>query len=98
MGRFINAQSMILLGCSLFVLYLAGVPLVMLLYARLFSDKKAPAQIQAAQTSTLGATPARNSLPPPINIPIPGRQQVRTNELAQPPSVTEHTTRLLDNE
>ena len=74
------------------------VSLVMLLYARLFSDKKAPAQIQAAQTSTLGATPARNSLPPPINIPIPGRQQVRTNELAQPPSVTEHTTRLLDNE
>jgi hypothetical protein len=27
-----------------------------------------------------------------------GGQQVRTNELAQPPSVTENTTRLLDNE
>ena len=27
-----------------------------------------------------------------------GRQQVRTNELAQPSSVTEHTTRLLDSE
>ncbi len=32
MGRFINAQTVILLGCSLFVLYLAGIPLVMLLY------------------------------------------------------------------
>jgi len=32
MGRFLNAQILILLGCSLLVLYLAGVPLVMLLY------------------------------------------------------------------
>ncbi|HEY1374742.1 MAG TPA: iron ABC transporter permease [Candidatus Binatia bacterium] len=37
MGRFINAQSVILLGCSLFVLYLAGVPLVMLLYGSIRS-------------------------------------------------------------
>ena len=76
------------------------VSLVMLLYARLFSDKNAPVINQGAQTSALGATPARGSLPPPTSIPIPaaGRQQVRTNELAQPPSVTENTTRLLDNE
>ena len=76
------------------------VSLAMMLYARLFSDKTAPVLNQAAQTSTLGATPARSSLPPPTSIPIPatGRGQVRTNELAQPPSVTEHTTRLLDNE
>lgn len=37
MGRFINAQTMILLGCSLFVLYLAGIPLVMLLYGSIRS-------------------------------------------------------------
>jgi iron(III) transport system permease protein len=37
MGRFINAQTAILLGCSLFVLYLAGVPLVMLLYGSIRS-------------------------------------------------------------
>lgn len=75
------------------------VSLVMMLYARLFSDKTAPALNQAAQTSALGSASAR-SLPPPINIPISGvgRQHVRTNELAQPPSVTDHTTRLLDNE
>jgi iron(III) transport system permease protein len=37
MGRFLNAQTGILLGCSLFVLYLAGVPLVMLLYGSIRS-------------------------------------------------------------
>ena len=76
------------------------ISLVMMLYARFFSDKTAPAINQAAQTSALGSTPAYGSLPPAANTPIPGasRQQVRTNELAQPPSVTENTTRLLDNE
>lgn len=70
-----------------------------MLYARLFSDNTVPVSIPATQTSALGSTPARSSLPPANTaIPITGRQQVRTNELAQPPSVTEHTTRLLDNE
>ena len=32
MGRYVNSQTLILLGCSLLVLYLAGVPLVMLIY------------------------------------------------------------------
>jgi len=32
MQRFLNSQYLILIGCSLFVVYLAGVPLVMLLY------------------------------------------------------------------
>jgi len=31
-SRFFNSQALILIGCSLFVFYLAGVPLVMLLY------------------------------------------------------------------
>ena len=73
---------------------------VLMLYARLFSDKTAPMLNQVAQTSVLDPTIARGSLPPAANVPMPGfgRQQVRTNELAQPPSVTENTTRLLDNE
>jgi iron(III) transport system permease protein len=37
MGRFLNSQSLILIGCSLFVLYLAGIPLVMLLYGSIRS-------------------------------------------------------------
>lgn len=75
------------------------VALVMMLYARLFSDKTSPVNIQAAPTSALGSTSTRGALPPGVNNSIPvGRQQVRTNELAQRPSVTEHTTKLLDNE
>jgi hypothetical protein len=76
------------------------VSLVWMVYSLLFIDKTAPAISQAAQPLAFGSVPARGSLPPAANNPIPniGRQQVRTNELAQPPSVTDHTTRLLDND
>ena len=76
------------------------VSLVWMLYARLFIDKTVPAISQAAQPPAFGTVPARGALHPAANNPMPniGRQQVRTNELAQPPSVTDHTTRLLDNE
>lgn len=76
------------------------VSLVWMLYARLFSDKNAPVNIPAAHTTALGSPAARVSLPSATttNIPTAGRQQVRTNELAQPPSVTENTTRFFDNE
>lgn len=76
------------------------IALVMMLYARLFSDKTVPAINPAAQTSALGSNSTRASLPPAANMPMPGigRQHVRTNELAQPPSVTENTTKLLDSE
>src|SRR3989338_4310128 len=36
-GRFFNSQTLILFGCSLLVFYLAGVPLVMLLYGSIRS-------------------------------------------------------------
>jgi hypothetical protein len=83
------------------------VALVMMLYARLFSDNAAPVknppvytpaiQTQVVQ-SPLGADPTRGALPPaaPTSMPTLGKQRVKTNELAQPPSVTEHTTKLLD--
>ena len=78
------------------------ISLAWMLYTRIFSDNsvRAPIIDRSVQTSTLGAPPARTPLPPATTPPISnmGRQQVRTNELAQPPSVTEHTTRLLDNE
>ena len=74
------------------------VSLVMMLYARLFSDPVAPVTNQTAQTSALGSMSARSSLQPAVTMPDIGRPRVRTKELAQPPSVTENTTRLLDNE
>ena len=59
----------------------------------------APAN-QPAQPSTFRPTQARESLPPANTTAMPdfGRQRVRTNELVEMPSVTEHTTKLLDNE
>ena len=87
-------------GFMAFPFIIFFISLAMMLYARLFSDKNAPVINQAAQTSALGSTSARGSLPPGGAMPMPGvgRQHVRTNELAQPPSVTENTTKLLDNE
>ena len=96
----INEGGPMFFPCALFF-----VSLVMMLYARLFSDNTVPGEIptefgRPAQTSTLGAQPVPTYLPPATTPPIPntGRSQVRTNELAQPPSVTENTTRLLDQE
>ena len=76
------------------------VSLAWMLYARLFMDNTPRANYQKPQTTVLGAMPARGSLPSANTTAIPnaGRQQVRTNELAQPPSVTENTTRFFDNE
>lgn len=76
------------------------VSLVMMLYARLFSEKSAPVKNHLTQPSSLNPNPTRASLPPPTNIPIGGfgRQQAGTKEMAEPPSVTDHTTRFLDNE
>jgi len=78
------------------------VSLVLMLYARLFSDPTGVhpqiIQTRAGQSPALGSDPTRSALPPASNSSIPtfGTQPVRTNELAQRPSVTEHTTRLLD--
>ena len=78
------------------------VALIMMLYARLFSEEISPVKSRQAQTYGLGTIGA-DALPSPSNIPLHGPEnfpghRVRTNELAQPPSVTEHTTTLLDKE
>ena len=75
------------------------IALVMMLYARWFSDPAAPAK-QTYQASLESGPTRAPSLPPATNMPIPAaeRRRVRTNELAQPASVTENTTRLLDDE
>ena len=85
------------------ILFFVG--LVLMLYARLFSDDTPRAKGSAsyipapgAQSPAIGSEATHEALPPAANasIPIFGDQRVRTNELAQPPSVTEHTTKLLD--
>ena len=79
-----------------FVLF---VSLVWMLYARLFSAGTPRINYQAPETTAFGPMSARGSLPPATTTSIPvGRPRVRTNELDQPPSVTEKTTRFFDNE
>ena len=82
-----------------FPFFVLFVSLVWMLYARLFISNTPRVTYQAPETTALGSMSARSSLPPASTTSIPvGRPQVRTNELAQPPSVTENTTRFFDNE
>ncbi|HEX6730858.1 MAG TPA: hypothetical protein VF074_12625 [Pyrinomonadaceae bacterium] len=77
------------------------VGLTITLYSRLFVEDFPPIKSQPFQQFGMGVPSGGQALPP-ASIPVygPGTPtgRVRTNELAQPPSVTEHTTKLLDNE
>ena len=79
------------------------VGLTIMLYSRLFGEDIPSFESDPAQTSRLAAGSEASALPPASNIPIHNagdfaRPRARTNELAQRPSVTEHTTKLLDQE
>ena len=87
-------------GGPIFIpLFVFFVSLVWMLYARLFISSTPTVNYQSPQTTALGSMSARGSLPAATTTSIPaGRAQVRTNELAQPPSVTENTTRFFEPE
>ena len=75
------------------------VGLVMMLYARWFSSPEPQVKTPYTPPGSLSA-PSMNALPPHSQIPMHdvAQHRARTNELAQPGSVTEHTTKLLDRE
>jgi hypothetical protein len=81
-----------------FIVFFVG--LVLMLYARLFSSPVPSIKTQHDQTFSLGPVPAGGALPPATNTRMydVAEQRVRTKELAHPPSVTEHTTKLLDKD
>ena len=74
--------------------------LALLLYALMFSEDISPTNPQPAKPSRLGPMFGNAALPPAANIGMHSAAgpQVRTAELAQPPSVTEHTTKFLDQD
>jgi hypothetical protein len=83
------------------IIFVVG--LAIALYSRLFGEDIPSFQSELAQTSRLATVSEASALPAASNIPIHSagdfaRPRVRTNELAQPPSITEHTTKLLDQE
>jgi hypothetical protein len=87
------------------VIFFAG-GLMRILYALLFESSArnvnldAPASISPVTTAELGAATRVSALPPAQNRPAANftPRRVNTAELVRPPSVTEHTTRLLDEE
>ena len=86
-------------GPMIVPLLILFVSLVWMLYARFFGAETAVIKTTPAQAS-MGTRSEAGALPPASNNRIPrvGEQQVRTKELAEPPSVTDHTTKLLDEE
>ena len=93
----------ILLALTAIVCFMGG-PLRML-YAALFEEGApnrmrmyGPPAISAPQPQQFGPPRQAPSLPPPAARSTSGWRRPNTAELANPPSVTENTTRLLDKE
>jgi hypothetical protein len=80
-----------------FLMFLAG--LGWLCYARLFSDDTVPVAQQTPRRE-FGANAERPALNAQQFVPAASFNQQRANtaEMVQPPSVTENTTRLLDDD
>jgi endogenous inhibitor of DNA gyrase (YacG/DUF329 family) len=74
--------------------------LAMLLYYVIFGDDSTPAKKQPSRPSAISSAFGRNALPPVANTWSSAAlgNRVRTSELVQPPSITENTTKLLDEE
>lgn len=91
-------------GPLIFALILFFIGLSMTLYARLFGEDTPRAVGTRVPSQIPGATPTAPVLPPAADSRVNNfpRRGVRTAELsqppAQPPSVTENTTRLLGDE
>ena len=85
-------------GPIIFALIIFFIGLSMTLYARLFGEDVPRVKGKPAQPQVAGM--AANALPHAADSRVNnfGWRGVRTAELAQPPSVTENTTRLLDDE
>jgi hypothetical protein len=87
-------------GPLLVSVFIFFVGLAIMLYARLFGEDVLPAKASQAQTAPIELTPGPASFLPPAQSPLNplDRQKMRTAEMAQPPSVTDHTTKLLDSD
>lgn len=75
--------------------------LSVLLYSLIFGEEFLPPHVsQPPEPTRLAGMFRSNALPPPTHNPAQSvmNHRVRTSELAQPASVTENTTRLLDRD
>jgi hypothetical protein len=106
LSDYINFNFLEVLTALAAVIFFAG-GLMRILYAALFEEgaggvRKAPAEyVQPAQPAQFYAGARPSALPPQQqNTPVPNfaPRRLNTAELVRPPSVTENTTRLLDDE
>jgi hypothetical protein len=96
-------QARILIPLSAMLCFIGG--LLRIIYALLFEEDvqrvklpPAPSYTPPAMPSQLGSTVHGTALPPPQGTPVSSwRPRADTAELVRPPSVTENTTRLLDD-
>lgn len=81
-----------------FILILAG--LTLLVYSRLFADEIPSDRSRQARQVRQGTGRAESALPPAADTGVisDSWRQSRTAEMAQPPSVTEPTTKLLERD
>ena len=79
------------------VLFLSGI--LRIAYAYIF-EQRVQHELSASNNTQLGTSEHTSALPPVANILVPNlhTRRLNTSEMAGPPSVTEHTTKLLDNE
>lgn len=106
MNSFIPGPSILdfLVPISAVICFAGG--LMRILYAIIFEDntpgikRDEPVYVPPVMPAQLNTTIRGSALPPPQSIPVPDFTPRRANtaELVTPPSVTENTTKLLDEE
>lgn len=77
-----------------FIIFVLG--LAKVLYTLLFGERERPQTIK--HPTELSAIKHRLDLPEARNIPTTQTRRIQTAEIVSPPSVTENTTRLLDED
>ena len=93
----------LLVGLSAIIFFWGGI--IRMIYARIFEDAAtypaqdiSPAYIPPTAPAQFGVGASQTALPPQRSVPVSNwRQPTNTAEMVRPPSVTEHTTRLLDD-
>lgn len=81
-----------------FIIFCTGV--LLMLYSLIFGEEIPQVKSEPTQTSVSGTMSASVALPSASNIRVSSlsEQRMKTAEIINPPSVTEHTTKLLDRD
>jgi hypothetical protein len=104
LSTFIIGWQALLIPLSALLTFVGG--LLRIIYARLYEDdtpgikQDSPAYVPPLSTAQLNTGVRGSALPPPQSIPVPtfAPRRANTAELVPPPSITENTTRLLDED